>query len=136
MAFRRPGNELRGGPRELATIGPALGAAIDRFRRDVEKAEAKRRAAPRRAVVRLSRMPSLHVRQPVVHRPIHPPHVRKGAAPTLLQRRRAEAHARGGAPALAVGIEAGASGIAAAIRSRLFALRRGLSRLGPRTGGR
>lgn len=126
MAFRRPPNSLlRGGPRELAKIGPTLGAAIERFRRDVEKAKARQQAARRRVVQRPSRLPSLHVRQPAVRRAVHPHHVRSGAAPGVLQRQREQ-------PA---GVE-GASRVATGIRSRLLALRRGLSRLRPRLGRR
>jgi hypothetical protein len=129
MAFRRPAHSLlRGHPRELAKIGPALGAAIDRFRRDVEKAKASQQAVRRRRVVpRPSRLPSFHVRRPAVHRAVHPHHVRPGAAPSVLQRQRS---------AQSASIEGGANRVAAGIRSGLLALRRGLSRLRPRLGGR
>ena len=128
MAFRRPPHDLlRGGPRELAKIGPALGAAIERFRRDVEKAKARQQTARRRVLSRPSRLPSLHVRRPAVHRAVHPHHVRRGAAPTVLQRRRSEQPAS---------VEGGVNRAATGIRAGLLALRRGLSRLRPRLGRR
>ena len=137
MAFRRPPHSLVRSQHELAKIGPALGAAIERFRRDVEKASAKKAAARRRVLAQPSRLPSLHVRRPAVHRAVHVHQVRAGAAPSVLQRRRSEQAQRvGGTASLAAGVEIGATGITAAIRSRLFALRRGLSRLRPRLGGR
>ena len=128
MPFRRPSHSLlRGGSRELAKIGPTLGAAIERFRRDVEKASARQQAARRRVLSRPSRLPSLHVRRPAVQRAVHPHHVRPGAAPGVLQRQRS---------GQAAGIEGGTVRAATGIRAGLLALRRGLSRLRPRLGRR
>jgi hypothetical protein len=133
MPFRRPPHSLLRSQRELAKVGPTLGAAIERFRRDIEKASARQHASRRRLIARPSRLPSTHARRPAVHRAAHLHHVRPGAAPTVLQRLRDEdARRRAGTPTLAGGIQAGANRVTAVIRSRLLALRRGLSRLRPR----
>jgi hypothetical protein len=107
----------------------ALGESIDRFRRDVAKAERRlaraRTVRGRRAIEPPPRPRSGSITRPVGHRQTRPRPLRTGLPATVLARRRPR-----------TALSGAGEGIAAALRDRLLALRRGLGRVTRRLGGR
>jgi hypothetical protein len=122
--WRTGGSDPR---RQLAATGPALGSAIERFKRAIRKAARKRKRAARPARA-TRRIPARSARQPVRLRTAAPQAHRPGLPPTILDRQRSS----GVKSPLAASVEGRAAQIAAAIRQRLLDLRARLQRLGGR----
>jgi hypothetical protein len=122
---------------EIAKLGPALGEAITLFGRDVLKESARQKKANRRRVGPVpTARPSTQARRPLPHPVGRLERIRSRMATTVLDRRRAlEAKRRGGRPAFAASVEAGAARVAGAFRERFLTLRRGLGRVRQRLGG-
>ena len=122
---------------EIAKLGPALGEAITRFGREVLKESARKKKGGRRRVGPApAARPSTQARRPLPHPAGRLERIRSRMATTVLDRRRAiEAQRRGGRPAFAASVEAGAARVAGALRERLLTFRRGLGRVRQRLGG-
>jgi hypothetical protein len=121
---------------EIAKLGPALGEAITRFGRDVLKESARQKRKGRRRVGGVpTGRPSTQARRPLPHPVGRLERIQSRIATTVLDRRRAlEARRRGGPPAFAAAVHAGAARAAGALRERLLTLRRGLGRVRQRLG--
>jgi hypothetical protein len=120
--FRSP-SELRDIPRELAKIVPALGSAIDRFRRDITASAPARTAGQRRAAPTTTRPVAARPRRPAMRRLVMHRRVRTRHQPGVL--RRPHTH---DAPPLAgqSAIAAAVRRVASAIRARLLNRRTGI----------
>jgi len=118
---------------ELARVGPALGDAIERFRKGIVK-EARRRA-PHRATRPPTRPPATHAHRPIRHRIVRVVRLPSRIAPTILRRRRATDQSRGGARTdTATTVEGAVARAKAAISRRLRAVREAVLDLKRRLG--
>ncbi len=136
MAFWRRDDDLGALPRELSRQSQELGAAVDRFARELQRKAARRAERKPRVGPLPTRLAAPQVQRPTPHRLALPQRHRAGTPPTVLERRRqAEALRRGGKPPLPAAVEAAAERAAAVLRGRLLALRNGLGRLRRRWGG-
>jgi hypothetical protein len=114
---------------QLSKAAPPLTDAIDRFARDVAKAERRlgraRLVRVRRGIQAPPRPRRVAGTRPVGRRSALPRSLRTGTPATVLSRRHPPTALTGSVDALA-----------AALRARLITLRRGLSRIPIRLGGR
>jgi transposase-like protein len=119
---------------ELAKVGPALGDAIERFRKGIVK-EARRRA-PHRATRPPTRPPATHAHRPIRHRIVRVARLPGRIAPTILRRRRAADQSRGGARTdTATTAEGAVARAVEAARRRIRAVREALLGLQRRLAG-
>lgn len=123
-------------PRDLFAATETLGAALERFDRQVAKAATKP-AVRQRVGPLASRLPPTHAhrptRHPVIHPVIQPVRYRRKPARTALDRARAQDEQRRGGPTpQASAVRRAAGRIADAVRGSLGKVRRGLRRLGGR----
>lgn len=127
---------------DLSAIQPAMAEAVDRFARKAGRVDLRRQSVLERRALYLERkasnirrrLPSLSGRHPMPHRLALPPRLSRRRPLTVLERQR-RLEGRGGRPPFAESVERGAQRVAAAIRERLLALRRGLQSLRDRLSG-
>ena len=134
MFFRRY-PKRSGSQRELEQIGGTLGAAVDKFGRELGRHRSHRKARQSRGTTP-ARLSSLPGRRRWFTARWHPERLpreyRRGTAPTVLTRDRD----RNGRPQYALDAERRAGGVAAWVRLQLLRLRGSLARLRDRLGWR
>ena len=120
---------------DLATVGPALGDAIERFTRAVVKVRPRTTTRAANLAAHFPRLRPAKARRPVRLPLLRAEALRSRAPKTLLNRRRVAAARRPGSrPAIASAVEDGAGRVASAIRDQLQALRAALLRFRRRLG--
>jgi hypothetical protein len=126
-------DDIPGELAKLAKIGPTLGSAIERFRRQIKKTVSRKASGQTRAGRPRTPLPSAPARRPVARHLVVRRHLRTRPRQAML--RRPQTHdAQPRARQSRIG--AAAQRVAGAIRDRLLALRNGLARLRNRLAGR
>ena len=120
---------------DLATVGPTLGDAINRFARAVIKVSPRATTRASNLAAHFPRLRPAKSRRPVRLPLLRAEALRSRTPKTVLNRRRVPSARRPGArPAIASSVEDRAGRVTGAIRDRLGALRAALLRLRRRLG--